>query len=158
LAPQYLERFSTPAPELLPSVSFERVNPTKYRVAVRGAGEPYVLVLSEGFSAEWVPALTFRRPTGTPLHEYPLGIQERAEKHQLLDLEAVDEWFSEPLQAQHFRANGFANGWYVEELGDYDLVIDYRPQRLYLAGLALSLVVTLVALTLSLRRRPALDE
>src|SRR3989344_1690464 len=38
---------------LVPQIIFTKINKTKYKVAVRGAKDPYALVLSEKFNAKW---------------------------------------------------------------------------------------------------------
>lgn len=37
----------------VPQIIFTKINPTKYKVAVAGAKDPYTLVLSEKFNAKW---------------------------------------------------------------------------------------------------------
>lgn len=39
---------------------------------------------------------------------------------------------------KHLIANGYANSWFVEKMGSYEATIEYVPQRLFIAGLAIS--------------------
>lgn len=42
----------------------------------------------------------------------------------------------EPLEAEHFILNGYANAWKLDKMGNYSLKLEYSPQRkLYLGGL-----------------------
>jgi len=41
----------------------------------------------------------------------------------------------------HFEVNYYANGWLITETGEYDIVIEYTPQRLFRLGAAFSLAV-----------------
>lgn len=51
----------------------------------------------------------------------------------------------------HFTVNGYANGWYIpENLGVSDYIIYYQPQRLYLIGVLISVVIALSTFALAL--------
>jgi len=39
----------------------------------------------------------------------------------------------------HIIFNGFANGWYIEDTGNLDIIIEYKPQRWFYYGTAVSL-------------------
>ena len=47
----------------------------------------------------------------------------------------------------HFTANGYANGWYVNKTGTYDVILEYTPQNLFYAGAAIS-ITTLIICTI----------
>lgn len=38
---------------IIPQIQFQRINPTKYRVKIKNAVEPYVLIFSESFNNDW---------------------------------------------------------------------------------------------------------
>ena len=40
----------------------------------------------------------------------------------------------------HFTANGYANSWYINKTGSYDVILELRPQKLFYAGSAISLI------------------
>jgi len=42
------------------------------------------------------------------------------------------------LPAAHLMVNGYANAWFVEEAGEYEVTLYYRPQTLLYLGVALS--------------------
>jgi hypothetical protein len=51
------------------------------------------------------------------------------------------------LTAQyHFIANGYANGWYINKTGTYTVTLEFTPQNLFYAGVAVS-ITTLIACT-----------
>ena len=50
---------------------------------------------------------------------------------------------------EHYLVNGYANSWYLDKAGSYDIVIEFTPQRLYEGGWLVSLA-TLTAGTLYL--------
>ncbi|MBA3332090.1 MAG: DUF3367 domain-containing protein [Actinobacteria bacterium] len=114
-----------------PRLRFERVNSTRFRVRVRGAKGPYVLVFGQTFDPEW------------KLYRAPASSGERT----LPGLGSLGAWRQPPLAEDgHFRVNGYANGWLVKSTGDYDLLIEYRPQRFFVAGLGISTIALTAAL------------
>jgi hypothetical protein len=40
---------------------------------------------------------------------------------------------------QHFMANGYANAWYINKTGSYEIVLEFWPQRLFYIGAIISL-------------------
>ena len=44
---------------------------------------------------------------------------------------------------QHFVANGYANAWYVNKTGTYNITLEFRPQKLFYVGSATS-IITLI--------------
>ncbi len=46
---------------------------------------------------------------------------------------------------QHYLVNGFANSWFVQQTGTYDIVIEFAPQRLYEAGWMVSLATLMTS-------------
>ena len=96
-----------------PSLTYEKISPTEYRVNVTNASNPFYLVFSESFDYGW-------RLYGHELAPFGLG--------------------SSPLvsESDHFLVNGFANGWYINKTGTYTLTLYFYPQVIY----QVSLVVT----------------
>jgi hypothetical protein len=102
-------RNTEPAEKSLPKITFSRINPTKYQVKVEGARSPYTLIFNESFHEGW---------------KVSVG--------------------QSPIDVDHLLVNGYANSWYIEpeDVGgakDYELMVEFWPQRLLDLGLALSL-------------------
>jgi hypothetical protein len=47
----------------------------------------------------------------------------------------------------HFTANGYANGWYVNQTGTYTITLEFWPQKLFYVGSAVS-ITTLIICTI----------
>lgn len=99
--------------ESLPDVSAIKISPVKYQLTVKQAKEPYTLVFSESFHPGWK---LYPEGSKSPISE---------EKHRLV--------------------NGYANAWEVkkEDTGgkeNYDLIVEFAPQRLFYQGLVLSII------------------
>lgn len=43
-------------------------------------------------------------------------------------------------------ADGYANAWLIDEYGDYELLIEYMPQRVFYLGLCVTVVSVLAGL------------
>ncbi|GFP25091.1 hypothetical protein HKBW3S43_01139 [Candidatus Hakubella thermalkaliphila] len=99
-----------------PGISFRKINPTRYVVEVKGAASPYLLVFSESFNPAW-RAYVVDKETGR---------RERIPDDR------------------HFWVNGYANSWWVDKLGDYQIQVEFWPQRLVYWGAVIS-VITLIA-------------
>jgi len=129
----------------LPRITFMRVNPTKYRVLVEGAEEPFSLVFSESFHSGWK---AYVRPTNPPAlakkfdsdggHDYFDGqVKEGSYKNVFFDGETLETWARKPLaESHHSLVNGYANSWFItpDNSGgrpDYEVIIEFAPQRLF---------------------------
>jgi len=44
----------------------------------------------------------------------------------------------------HFMANGYANAWYINKTGSYDIILEFWPQKLFYVGSAIS-IITLIS-------------
>lgn len=145
--------------EQLPKITFVKINPTKYRVLVEGAKEPYTLIFSESFHKDW-KAYVNLQPSGLisplPLSEQlPLKenivtsyfngeIKEGEHQNIFLNKATFETWGKKAIpEERHYLVNGYANSWYLtpEDAGgreDYELIIEFKPQRFFYIGLAVS--------------------
>jgi len=126
-----------------PQVSFEMVNPTKYRVKVANATEPFLLVFSESYHDQWKAYVN----SGGG------------------DVGWIEAFWRDTVpEGQHIMANGYANAWYIDpaELGveeEFSMTLYYKPQSLFYVGLVLSGVALVVCTGILLwcwrwRRKP----
>lgn len=120
-----------------PYISFERENPTTYRITVSGSTEPYMLVMLMGYNDGWSVSLR---------DEFSFG------KPTMIQL----------AKRTHVMVNGYANAWYItpEETGNresYVLTVELKQQKLFYAGLIISLTTGIFCLMIGgidvLRRR-----
>lgn len=112
-----------------PKVEFKKINPTRYVVNVKGAKGPFTLVFSESFHEGWkgyVRPLTVKTEPWSALLS---AWKDRGNRIEIKD---------------HFTVNGYANGWIVPagkelEAGeDFEIVLEFKPQRLFEVGLLIS--------------------
>jgi hypothetical protein len=135
-----------PAAGAPPAVTFRQVNPTRYVAHVQTASAPFFLVFSESYHAGW-EAYTEDGPVGQSWYE------------QSALLTWLFDSSRQSLVAQHDLVNGFANSWYVDKPGSYDIVLEFAPQRLYEAGVVVTIATPLALFALlgmlRLRRKPS---
>lgn len=53
----------------------------------------------------------------------------------------------------HFAANGFANGWYIDMAGEYEIILEFSPQRYFEAGLIISIAAVVGLLGIGLLKK-----
>jgi len=143
----------------VPKITFVKINPTKYKIKVENAKEPYLLVFSESFHKDWklyVNSGSDDKNFGKIVESYFDGdIKEGTHRNIFFELATFETWNKKALnENRHLIANGFANSWYItpEDIGnkeDYELIIEFWPQRLVYMGLLIS-IITLIASSLYL--------
>ncbi len=135
-------------PPQTPKISFIKINPTKYRVKVEKAGEPYTLVFSESFHKEWKAYIDKSQNDFEEISATYFDGEIKEGKHQnaFLDRNTFETWGKKPIpEERHLLANGYANSWYItsedsDGQGNYEIIIEFWPQRLFYLGIGISLV------------------
>jgi len=139
-----------------PHITFIKINPTKYRVKVEGVKEPYSLVFSESFHRGWKAYVSDQRLVtsdqqyGEIVASYFDGeIKEGTHKNIFLDRNTFETLAKKPIpEDRHYLVNGYANSWYItpedsEGKENYEIIIEFWPQRLFYIGLGVSLLTLL---------------
>jgi hypothetical protein len=106
----YTEKSSSYQPE----ITFQKINPTEYLVHV-DTTEPFFLVFSESNHPDW--------------------------KAYHGKVNWIEAFFRKPVSADnHYRVNGFANAWYIDKTGNYDITLFFRPQSWFYSGAVISVL------------------
>ncbi len=80
------------------------------------------------------PTISFKKVSPV---SYKVDVENATSDYILTFLESFSSGWEasingKPLQDNyHFKANGYANGWFVNERGNYEVTIYYRPQRIF---------------------------
>lgn len=106
-----------------PLVEFEQISPARYKVKVKDAQTPFFLVLSTGFDPRWEAYFTTARAKN------------------LLELLSGSLPGDAVSQEGHRIVNGYANGWYMDRLGNYEMFLEYSPERILIISQKLALVI-----------------
>lgn len=131
-------------------IKFTRINPTKYFISVNSAPSQFIVQFIESFDRQWKIY-----PTNTDTAKFRYGSGFLNEKtFESLRLKELDE-------GQHFKSNGFANGWLVDagslspsnlrtknSDGTYNmnLILEFKAQRNFYIYLLILLVAVLFCL------------
>lgn len=134
----------------IPEITYKKINPTKYKVRIERANQPFFLIFSETFDPGWKiykntgPANDY---DSTILASYYNGeIKESRHENVYADPKIFSNIFKKSIpEANHIKANLYANAWYLEDKGNFDLTIEYVPQRYYMVSIIIS-VITFVVL------------
>jgi len=120
-----------------PIIEYKKINPTKYQVQARGAIGIFPLIFAESFHDGW--------------KAYLAKSNDNLSKGYIWDT-----WFRKPIDDNnnHLMVNGYANSWDIDPSEiclnnvkcvrnsdgsyDFDVIIEYWPQRLFYAGLFVS--------------------
>jgi len=128
----------------LPHILFKKINPTKYKIEVTGAYNPYTLVFLEQFSKKWElvditkdsnglrrevsrffakvgiimlsPFIKDKRVENNTVASYFNGkVKEGVHQKTFLAPSTFETWGKDSIaNYRHFQVNGYANGWNIE--------------------------------------------
>lgn len=108
----------------LPELEFQKINPTKYFIKIKNAQAPFFLNFLETHNFLWKAYM----------------IEDGSQDAKAESIWST--WFREPLPDNtHFLINGYANGWLLDQKGNYNIILEYWPQRLFY----LSKMITLLS-------------
>lgn len=113
-------------------LDFRQINPARYEVRV-SARTPFWLILASSYNPGW--RAYYYRQNAPDLF-----------KGSVLLSGLLSSWSRVEID-QHHLVNGYANGWYVENPGEYTIALEYAPQGLLEAGLAISVSTLLACIT-----------
>lgn len=149
-----------------PFITFTRINPTRYKVAVKGATKPFLLVFSDAFNNNWKVFLQDKLAQETTVASFFNGeINEGQHKNNFMDNNTFTTWVQKPIaDEKHYKVNGYANAWYIEPKDtnnkeDYTLVLEMTTQRSLYVLLPISiltvsfLLLWLFKIIVSLRKK-----
>lgn len=99
-----------------PEIEVKQENPTKYLVNISNAKDPFILSLNQKYNSLW-------------------RIYEN--KNFFAKLK---DTFQKNNNSNHILLDGYANGWIINQKGDYALTIEYAPQLLFSLGYKITMV------------------
>ena len=157
-----------------PNVTFERINPVKYRVSFSHMTEPQELMLLQNFNTHWkVFATANARTAGyEQFVENPLSKTKEYIRNEIL-LETDDWrylWGTALAESTHQIKWGYANSWLISPAEiktnysdsyysvnadgslNFTLTVCYQPQAGYILFAFLSLMAMIIALTVVISR------
>ncbi len=130
----YLQKL--PAILSTPSITYQKINPTKYYVHVSHVDGPYMLVLSQSYNQNW-KIYKFNSSNNVKSNEqfFSGSISVGKDRNEWLSRNMFETWSVKPLpESIHGKVNGYANAWFISPeqmngIKEYTLVIELKSQR-----------------------------
>ena len=123
------------SPELTKEILDEKIN-----LQVKEAIHPLLILTSMQEQPEVHP-IVFSKINPT---KYELEIKNANQPFFLAFSERFDPgWEISHFEKNHFSLGGYANGWWIDKLGSYKLILEYKPQKLLYKGAVISGLVIL---------------
>lgn len=98
---------------------------------------PSFLVLPEAKQQYNITPVTYRKLSPT---KYVVSLPNSKRNGVLAFMERYDEgWTLSGQNKGHFRLNGYGNGWIIDKDSKGELIIEYKPQRVFQIGASISL-------------------
>ncbi|MBM3205546.1 DUF3367 domain-containing protein [Candidatus Shapirobacteria bacterium] len=88
------------------------------------------------------------RPT-----KYQVDVKNATEPYFLVFSESYHPGWQASVEGEHLMINGFANGWFIKKTGDYQIILDFRPQKIYYISMSISVLAFLTAMIFLLSKR-----
>lgn len=132
----------TPDNQVVPKLVFRLINPTKYRVQITGATKPFFLVFSESFHKGWtaffIKDQTVRSESLSDIY-FNGDIAEGRHQNIFFDTGLLRNWGREAVpEMHHYKVNLFSNAWYIEKTGNFEMELEFIPQRIYMPSVLIS--------------------
>ena len=140
-------------------LEYRMISPVKYRVRVHNAEGIFPLVMSESFHEGWKTYLVIpsKLNSQSSINNFQSeNLQGTIQNNSLPAGPIYETWFKKPIidDTNHLMVNGYANSWTIDVNKicndglkcirnadgsyDFELVIEFWPQRLYYLGLFIS--------------------
>lgn len=118
-------------------IIYQRINPTKYRVTIKNATKPFLLVFQNSFNSHWK-----LYPANNPIPSRNIsdsyfngGVIELMPASQIFDRNPFEtNKMKSVYGSTHVKVNGYANAWYIRpsELsgdGNHELILEMTTQK-----------------------------
>jgi len=111
--------------------TFKKINQTKYQSDFSNVSQPFLLGFYEKYNTDWKAYIVKNG-----------------------DNNFFSTWFKKPIpEDRHIMLDGYMNGWYIDNPGNYSIIVEYRPQKLYYQGLIISVITLLIGVFLLVKRK-----
>ena len=106
-------------------IDYMRINPTRYEIRIVSNTEPFWLIFNERFHQGW--------------HAFVVDDSKKTKRKILSAVLPVAQGWGNIVFSDHRIINGYANGWWIDRMGTYKIVIEFLPQRGLVAGFIITL-------------------
>jgi len=148
-----------------PTLTFVKVNPTKYKIKVENAANAFILIFSENYHQEWKLYVNDNeKMIETKLYDnivatyFDEKIKEGRHINSFINNFIFETIWLEPIEdKKHFMSNGYSNAWYIDkndytQSNDFELIVEFRPQRYYYFSILISVFALALLILVILSR------
>ncbi|GAH12206.1 unnamed protein product, partial [marine sediment metagenome] len=106
----------------------------------------YFLLIQKGKELkENLPEISYKKINPT---KYLVNVKNAQDPFYLVQLENYDTYWNAGIDGnkldEHKKVFGYANAWHIDKKGNYNVVIEYTPQKYFYFGLFISLTFLLI--------------
>lgn len=103
---------------------------------------PTLMFVPVNKKSEIVRDVDFRKISPT---KYTISFVNNSDTSILTFLERFDNnWELSSFGKNHFRTDGYANGWLIDKKGTFSLTLEYAPQKKFILGVLFSAVTVII--------------
>lgn len=130
-------------------ITYQRINPTKYKIEIENATEPFLLIFQNAFNPYW-------KLYSTSSSINTKNISDEYFNKEITELQPINETIDKnPFETNsmksifddtHMQVNGYANAWYIKpnKSGKHELIVEMTGQKIFYYGLIISLISLLI--------------
>jgi len=135
-------------------IIYQRINSTKYKVTIKNATEPFLLVFQNSFSSHWKLYSTNASIVARNISDsyFNGGIIELLPINQTIDRNPFETNMMKSVYGStHIKVNGYANAWYIrpnESSGNsnHELILEMTTQKTVYYSFIVSAISLLIFL------------
>ena len=135
-------------------IIYQRINPTKYRVTIKNATEPFLLVFQNSFSPHWKLYPTNISTASRNISDsyFNGGVIELMPVSQVFDKNPFETNKMKSVYGNtHVKVNGYANAWYIQPSdlsgnSNLELILEMTTQKTFYYFFIVSAISLLIFL------------
>lgn len=129
----------------IPTITFQKINPTRYEIKVENATNPFFIVFLDSYHPEWEAHINRELYVFNEMITQYNNTGVKETKHEMkLTIMDISYLFKNPIHDnRHFLVNGYANAWYIDPLEhgideNFTVTLYFKPQSYFYIGLIIS--------------------
>jgi len=123
------------------TISFKNSNPVYSSFRTNEKANYFLLIQKGKELKENLPEISYKKINPT---KYLVNVKNAQDPFYLIQLENYDTYWNAKIDKniieEHEKVFGYANAWHIDEKGNYNVVIEYAPQKWFYYSLFISLV------------------
>jgi len=127
------------------TIAIKNSNPISSSLKFKRGANSFLLLQRGQELKKNLPKISYKKINPT---KYLVNIENARDPFYLVQLENYDPYWSAKIDKnkikEHEKIYGYANSWYINKKGDYNVVIEYTPQKYFYFSLFISLTFLLI--------------